>query len=265
MASSHKGLEDLLGFALSVVRDAGTQALSYYGKGRPNLKFDEGLITESELRVTEFFQDQLNQRFPEHQLFNIDQVGENYVHDDSRYLWIFDPLDGVSNIQAGIPVWANSLALLDNFWPIIGAIHLPVTGDLFHARAGRKAYWNEKEIRIAGQDVLNDESLLLTYSRFHQNYQTNFPGKIRNLGCTAAHICYVAMGRADAAIVANETLQGLAAARVIIEAAGGRIFRNDGSEFHLNAYLENDRIEEPLVVGSPAMVPQVCRTLKRIR
>lgn len=265
MTSSHRGLEELFDFALPVVREAGRQALSFYGKGRPSMKFDESLITESEIKVTEYFQEKLNQRFPDHQLFNQDRVGEDYSHEGERYLWIFDPLDGVANFQAGIPVWANALALLENFWPIIGVIHMPVTGDIFHAQAGKKAHWNDKEIQISQQGIINDESLLLTYSRFHQHYHTTFPGKIRNLGCTAAHICYVAMGRADAAIVANESYQGLAAARVIIEAAGGKIFKIDGSEFHLNEYLDDDRIPEQLVVGSEATVAQVCQSLQRIR
>ncbi|GAF91915.1 unnamed protein product, partial [marine sediment metagenome] len=78
------------------------------------------------------------------------------------------------------------------------------------------------------------ESLLLTYSRFHHHYHSTFPGKIRDLGCTAAHICYVATGRAEAALIANESYQDLAAACIIVEAAGGKIYKLDGSEFLLN-------------------------------
>jgi myo-inositol-1(or 4)-monophosphatase len=44
-------------------------------------------------------------------------------------------------------------------------------------------------------------------------------------------MCYVAAGRAEAAIIARETFQDLAAARVIIEAAGLKICKMDGSGF----------------------------------
>ena len=102
---------------------------------------------------------------------------------------------------------------------LVGVSDMPVTDDIFYARAGQDAFWGKKKIRISEAPTINDESVLFTFSRFHQYYRSTFPGKIRNLGCASAHICYVAMGRADAAVIANESFQGLAAARVILEAA----------------------------------------------
>ena len=75
-------------------------------------------------------------------------------------------------------------------------------------------------------------------------------GKIRSFGCTSAHMCYVAAGRAEAAIIARETFQDLAAARVIIEAAGLKICKMDGSRFFLNEYMNGKKIEEHLLVVS---------------
>ena len=186
-----------------------------------------------------------------------------YTHDSRRYLWIFDPIDGVDNYQAGIPIWGMSIAVLDNFWPILGLFYMPATGDLFHARAGKEAFWGKKKIQMPDSSV-NDESVLFTFSRFHQHYRSNFPGKIRNLGCASAHICYVAMGRADAAIIANESFQDLAAARVIIESAGGKIFRLNGDEVGLNAYLDGEKIGEPMLVTVPGKFASVQECLSKI-
>ncbi len=263
MAAKDEGIEDLTSFAVDVIRGSGEQALSYYGKGKPNIKFDEALVTEAELCVTEFFQEQLGARFPEHQLFENNQKDQGYTHDEKRHLWIFDALDGVANFQAGIPVWGVSIALLENFWPIFGVFYMPATNDLFHARAGGKAYRNKEEIHISNQESINDESLLLTYSRFHNHYHSTFPGKIRDLGCTGAHICYVAMGRAEGAIIANESYQDLAAVRVIIEAAGGKTYRMDGSEFSLDEYLDGARINEQLLVASPHILTEIREYLQK--
>ena len=82
------------------------------------------------------------------------------------------------------------------------------------------------------------------------------------MGCTTAHLCYVAMGRAEAALIANESYQDLAAARVIVEAAGGKIYKLDGSEFFLNDYLDGQRIDESLMVTAPAICSQVCETIR---
>ena len=264
MASvQHSGLKDLTDFAIAVIHDVGRHALTYYGKGHPQIKFDEDLVTEAELNLTEFFENKLREQYPEHHLFKDVLESSEYSHEGERYLWVFDPLDGVANFQAGIPIWGCSLALIENFWPIFGVFFMPATGDLFHAQAGKQAYWGEEKIQIPGIEELNDESLLLTYSRFHHHFKSNFPGKVRALGCTGAHICYVAMGRADAAVIANESFQDLAAARVIIEAAGGKICRLDGREFHLNEFLNGQRIEGHLLVTAPEKLTAVRTYLQK--
>jgi len=256
--------EDLVGFGMDFIHQAGEKAMVFYGKGRPQVKFDQAVVTEAEIQLTDFFQTQLHNKFPEHRLFSYDEVNQEYSHEGKRYLWTFDPLEGVANFQAGIPLWGLSLALLENFWPVFGVFFMPATGDLFHARAGCCAYWGRREIQIPAPDGINDESLLLTYSRFHHHYRSTFPGKIRSLGCTSAHICYVAMGRADAALVANETFQGLAAARVILEAAGGKLSKLDGSEFYLNEYLDGQKIDDHLLVASPDNLEQVRECLQAL-
>lgn len=250
MDTAVQGIEDLTGFALQVIQETGKAALSYYGKAKPGERFDEELVIKAELHLTEFFQDRLSDRFPEHQLYanNLEDLG--YSHEDKRYLWVFDPLDGVANFQGGIPLWGMSLALLENSWPVFGTFYMPATGDLFHACAGETAYWGEQEIYAAPPSEINDESVLLTYARFNHHYRPSFAGKIRSFGCTSAHMCYVAAGRAEAAIIARETFQDLAAARVIIEAAGLKICKMDGSRFFLNEYMNGKKIEEHLLVVS---------------
>jgi myo-inositol-1(or 4)-monophosphatase len=257
MGKKGHGIEELNGFATEFIREAGKKALAFYGKGKPQVKFDQGMVIEADLRLTDLFQEKLAERYPEHHVFKFDQVSEDYSHEGKRYLWIFDPVEGVANFQAGIPIWGMSLALLDNFWPIFGVFYMPSTGDLFHARAGHDAYWGKNQIKIDDRQSINDESLLFTFSRFHQHYRSTFPGKIRNLGCASAHICYIASGRADAAVIANESFQGMAAARVIIEAAGGKICKFDGCDFHLNEYLDGQRIDDPLLVATPETFMQV--------
>ncbi len=262
MGTKGHGIEEVSGFAVEFIIQAGKKAMPLYGKGRPQVKFDQGMVTEADIQLTEFFQDQLKEHFPQDSVFKFGMVNEDYSHEETRYLWIFDPIEGVANYQAGIPIWGMSLALLDNFWPIFGVFHMPATGDLFHARAGQDAFLGKKKIQISSAGSINDESLFFTFSRFHQYYRSNFPGKIRNLGCASAHICYVAMGRADAAIIANESFQGLAAARVIIESAGGKFSKVDGSEFHLNEYLDGQRIDDHLLVAAPEIFLQVRHSLK---
>ncbi|MGD9228928.1 MAG: hypothetical protein PVF26_20650, partial [Desulfobacterales bacterium] len=65
------------------------------------------------------------------------------------------------------------------------------------------------------------------------------------------------------AIITNESFQGLAAARVIVEAAGGKICKIDGSEFHLNEYLDGQRISDHLLIAARENLSQVRGFLKK--
>ena len=261
---THREVDDLERFAIQSIRLSGEEALSYYGKSKTDVKFDEELVTAAELHLRNFFENRLEAAFPEHQVFNNNGADTNYTHEERRYLWIFDPIDGVDNFQTGIPIWGISLALFENLWPIFGLFYMPTTGDLFHARAERSAFRGKSKINLSMQENVDDESVLLTYSRFHQHYNSKFPGKVRNLGCTAAHICYVAMGRADAALISNESFQDLATVRIIIESAGGKIFRMDGSEFFLADYLNGQKIADKLLVTAPDKFSTVLDCLKII-
>ncbi len=264
MASiENSGIDELTRFAKDLILQLGEEALLYYGRGKSNTKFDQELVTAAELHLNNFFQSQLHAHYPEHRIFNNLEGDKAYTHEEKRYLWIFDPVDGVDNFQTGIPVWGISLAILENFWPIFSVFYMPATKDLFFANAGQDAYWGNEKINVSAQKDINDESILLTYSRFHLNYQSKFPGKLRNLGCATAHICYVAMGRADAAMITHESYQGLAAARVIIESAGGKIFKMDGSGFFLNEYLDGQSIDEHLLVVAPGNFSSVLNYIKK--
>ncbi len=235
-------------FAQETIEQMGEEALKFYGKGRHRPRFDQDLVTQAELHLNQSFESIIQNRFPTHQVYGQDPLGDGYTHGDKRYMWVFDPLDGVDNFQSGIPIWGMSVALYENYWPVLGLFFMPVTNDLFRACAGDGAYWNDSAIQIEDRGVLSQGSLLLTFSRFHQHYNCRFPGKIRDFGSTGAHVCYVAMGRADAAFTANESFKDLAAVRVIIEAAGGVLFKSDGSDFYLGDYVDGQRIDDHLMI-----------------
>ncbi len=257
------GIEALTAFAIDSIRNAGQAAMESFGKGKRQVKFDEGLVTKAELQISQCFRNAIDKHYPDHRMFTNRALNTEYTHDSKRYLWIFDPIDGVDNYQAGIPIWGMSLALLENFWPVFGAFYMPATGDLFHARAGGEAFWGDKRIQMADDRAIDDESLMFIFSRFHQHYDFRFPGKVRNLGCTGAHLCYVAMGRADTAITANESFQDLAATRMIVEAAGGRLYKTCGEKFYLNDYLNGERIEEHLLVAVPGNCKAIVNCLDK--
>jgi myo-inositol-1(or 4)-monophosphatase len=154
--------------------------------------------------------------------------------------------------------------LFKNFWPILGIFTTPVTKDVYKALAGRELLVNDTIINLEPEVVANNESVLLTYSRFHNEFRSSFPGKIRNLGCTAAHLGYVASGRAEAVLLKNVHIWDLAAGLILLEAAGGEIRYLDGKDFHLNDYLDSQKVDEPLLAapaGEHSLISQYVQPL----
>jgi myo-inositol-1(or 4)-monophosphatase len=238
-----------LDFAETLVKQAGEIALKYYGRGNPRVRFDDELVTAADLAIRDVIQTTIFDQYPEHRLLGEGPNQTSYRHGEQGFQWIVDPVDGTANFQAGIPIWGISLALFENFWPILGIFYMPVTRDLYKALAGRKLVVNNTPVKLKPEVSANNESVLLTYSRFHNDFRSTFPGKIRNLGSTAAHLCYVASGRAEAALHKYVYIWDLAAGQILLEAMGGEIRYLDGRPFHLNDYLDGQKIDEPLLAA----------------
>jgi myo-inositol-1(or 4)-monophosphatase len=256
--------QEFIEFAETLAKETGELALKYYGRGDPQLKFDEELVTEAELGIREFIRTFIADRYPEHHLLGEGNDQTVYGHGEQGFQWIADPMDGSANFQAGIPLWGVSLALFKNFWPILGIFYMPVTGDVYKALAGRKLMVNDTTITLEPEVIASNESVLLTYSRFHNEFRSTFPGKIRNLGCTAAHLAYVASSRAEAALLKYVHIWDLAAGLILLEAAGGEIRFLDGGTFHLNDYLDSQKVNRPLLAapaGEHSMISQYLKTM----
>jgi myo-inositol-1(or 4)-monophosphatase len=255
---------ELYAFSQQTIQQMGAEALDFYGKGRHQPTFDQDLVTKTELQLNRSFLDLITKSYPQHQVYEQDPLDDGYTHDGKRYLWVFDPLDGVDNFQSGIPIWGMSLALYENYWPVLGVFYMPATRDLFRACAGESAFLNDRAIKVDDRGAITQGSLVLTFSRFHQHYRCRFPGKMRDFGSTGAHACYVAMGRAGAAFAANESFKDLAAVNVIIESAGGKLFTIDGNDFFLGDYIEGQRISDHLMIAAPSNANPVLDCLEII-
>jgi myo-inositol-1(or 4)-monophosphatase len=249
-ALSGEQLEELFRFSNEVVRRGGEVGLKFYGKSRGDVKFDEKLVTEAELAIRESMIEMVRASYPSHHFFS-EGLGDpaDMREHGGGFVWINDPLDGTANFQAGIPIWGLSMAFFHNYWPVFGIFSMPVTGEAYTAFSGKEAYKNNRKIKVRCGFDPNNESLLFTYSRFHTDLKSDFPGKIRNLGSAQAHITYVAGGAADAVVLKNTYIWDLAASNIILESAGGEVRYLDGRPFILGEHLDGRKIEEPLIAA----------------
>lgn len=96
----------------------------------------------------------VRQAFPTHAVY-AEEAG-SFPGDESTR-WIIDPLDGTNNFAAGLPTFASSIAVLKDGDPELATVYLPLTSELYFARAGDGVRYQGDPVR-AGRAMAIEES-----------------------------------------------------------------------------------------------------------
>lgn len=200
------------------------------------------LVTEVDRACEDVILETLRSRFPEHDIVTEETQLERR---GSRYVWFVDPLDGTTNYAHGYPCFCASVAATCDGEVVAGAVYEPLREELFTAERGAGAHLNGRRLRVSESSELL-QSLLVT--GFPYDLRDDLVGKlrlfnrfmgvaraIRRDGAAALDLANLAAGRIDA--FWEERLQpwDMLAAKLMIEEAGGRLTRYDGSPTGLRA------------------------------
>jgi len=155
---------------------------------------------------------------------------------DKDYKWIIDPLDGTNNYAFSVPLYGVSIALEHKGEIILGVINLPSFDYLLTARKGHGAFFNKNKIKVSEQSKLED-CFLFFDSDFEraERTRTDFKKieknvlKYRILGSAVLNLAFVAMGAGDIAIEYGNYSWDVAASYLIVEEAGGKVTRLNGT------------------------------------
>ena len=112
--------------------EAGKIALSLQKKIKVKYKSKNQPVTNADIEINNFLLDFFKKKTP-----NFGWLSEESLDDNSRFesnfFWCLDPIDGTRSYILGKPEYTISLALIDNFKPILGIIYNPITNEYFHA------------------------------------------------------------------------------------------------------------------------------------
>lgn len=164
---------------------------------------------------------------------------------DAEYCWVIDPLDGTVNFAHNFPMYCVSIALVKGEDVVCGVIYEPNTNELFIAEKGRGAFLNGKQIKVSETKVLDSAFVSTSLSfNLHEDPQASisklselayqgFP--LRAIGSTALNLAYVAAGRFDAywSLSGSVSAWDVAAGKLMIEEAGGKVSQCDSSDYFL--------------------------------
>jgi myo-inositol-1(or 4)-monophosphatase len=228
-----------LATAIEAVIQAGELQRSKFGQQiRVDKKGEIDLVTEVDLEVERGFRAMIAQRFPDHVVL-AEEMGES--GQDSRYRWVFDPLDGTTNFAHGIPIYCATLALEIDGVPSVGAVFDPNRNELFTAERGVGAWLNGERLQVAKTPTLRDAVLVTGFPYDVYDRLDDVLGlfgaflararAVRRLGSAAIDLCWTAAGRMDGfweqGLKAWDTMAGA----LIVQQAGGRVTAVDGSEW----------------------------------
>ncbi len=235
-----------------MAREAGALLMGYFHQRiRIEYKGEADLVTAADRASEALIRERIRARWPDH-----DILGEEQGLSDqgSRYRWYVDPLDGTTNFAHGYPVFCVSMGLEyrepgeeSSTKPaerIAAVIYDPTRDELFSAEQGKGARLNGEPIQVSKTATVG-ESLLGTGFPSHKRHKnpniffyhqlTLRSHGIRRAGSAALDLCSVACGRYEGFWEFNLNPWDTAAGVLIVQEAGGKVTKFDGSPFELNS------------------------------
>ncbi len=217
----------------AIIQDFAAHRFQIEHKGRINL------VTEADLASEQHIKDLITAHYPTHRII-AEESGMSH-HQKFEYCWIIDPLDGTTNFAHGFPCYAVSIGIERNGELIAGAIYDPSRDEMFAAERGAGATLNGQKIQVSEIDSL-EKALVVSGFPYdvRERMDEYLPAwrlflekaqGVRRLGAAAIDLACVACGRMEGFWEHGLNAWDMAAGAVIVEEAGGRMTKLDGSTF----------------------------------
>jgi len=223
MNTERRPAADLLIFAQEVVTAAGKLTQSYFRSADLEViaKEDGSPVTAADQGAERLIRDAIAAQFPNDAI-----LGEEYGATEaaSGRQWVIDPIDGTKAFTAGVPLYSNLLAVIDDGVPVLGVLNLPALDELLSAVVGHGATCNGDTIRVSARQSLQGSYVMTSSVRY---WPEPFLQRVldediilRTWG-DAYGYAMVATGRAEAMIDPRVNLWDVAPIGVILSEAGG--------------------------------------------
>jgi myo-inositol-1(or 4)-monophosphatase len=193
---------------------------------------------------------------------NVLSEERGWVDRSSALTVVIDPVDGTANAASGVPMscFSGAVAMDGVFTHALTSwLH---TDERWWAQSGVPSYRTSGRRAVAGAAV----SLLRPHDRNWEAWSrvARSASRIRVLGCSTMDAVLVATGAIDAfADAGSDThrLMDLAAAAVLLPAAGGVVLDAHGRPFELD--LDLSRRWSGVVAATPELADELCALINR--
>lgn len=227
--------EKYLEFAKSIAYESGKIMKKYFNSDNgASYKQDNTIVTKADIEINEYLIKRVKSEYPTH---SVD--GEEEHFGKSNYVWVCDPIDGTAMFARHIPTATFSLALVIDGVSTVGVIYDVFTDRLYSAIKGEGAKMNDESIHVS--DTLLDDMRSVSQFDMWPESKYNIYDIIKELGKKTYFVSIgsivksctcVASGEFNLAIFPGTKHKNcdVAAAKVIIEEAGGKVTDLFGNE-----------------------------------
>jgi len=226
-------------FLLTLAEKAGKIMLDYYSPAGISYekKADSSRVTKADLKINHMVIEEVAKNYPE---FRVLGEEESNNTPDSKKLFVVDPLDGTLNFTLGSPLFCFSAAVVIDGKSIAGVIFNPLAKRTLLAEEG-KGTWLIEENRQVFASKKND----FDHAMINAGYkETEFSALLHELGARTPSLfaaceygSMVAIGSFEAALYLSHYPHDIAAVKIIVEEAGGKVTDIYGEEQRYDGHL----------------------------
>lgn len=251
-------LDQLLTWAVAIAHEAGTIMRAYFhldADKQVRAKANRTPVTIADEKINDLVIRRAGQDFPDQGVLG----EESSSHQERRRLWVCDPIDGTEAFILGEPVAMFSLAYVVDGKPVVGVLYEPILNTMLTAVQGKGTRLNGAAIHVSGETDLARGRLAVSPSpkqtierqAFFRSLFAQQTKVVPAHGC-AFRAALVAQGRVDGSVFPGRNAHDMAASKLIVEEAGGRVTDLYGREQRYDgtitgAILSNGHIHEALV------------------
>lgn len=233
-------LAEYLAFAESLAREAGEIARKHFVRDIAfEPKDDASPVTVADLEINTLAIKKCREAYPD-----IGVIGEEQSDNVSagKLVWVCDPIDGTMPYSLGMYISTFCLALVQDGEPVVGVVYDFGKDQMFTAIKDGPAMLNGKPITKPTQEPMQLVNLEwwgagkfdlrgLREHLFAEGFQ------VPNYTSSGYMSMMVALGRTMGMIYSGDKTWDVAAAKVIVEAAGGKV---------TDLYGERQRYDRPI-------------------
>lgn len=251
---------------IAVLRDAGAIARKFFGgKFKTYRKASGDPVTEADLAIDKFLNERLLEARPDYGWLS-EESADDKTRLTKQRVFVVDPIDGTYGFVKGRPQFTIVAAVVEAGRPIASVVFNPITEEMYDAVAGEGARKNGAAIHVSANTDLTKARYLVTRTFFDPAHWTDpWPEGIavESRSSIAYRMALVAEGAFDAMLsMSQKSDWDLAAADLIVTAAGGRVTTGTGETLFYN---REQPVQGSIVCAPPVLHELLVEKLKAYR